>query len=151
MDYLHRVLWRNSYSEMTPEKTNTRPQENQPTSQDTTTEASLSVPYIPRLSEELRRIFKDTKAQIYRGCNTLKSLLMHQKNKILPICTWTWYINEFVLKKLAILHIVENPVSVWRIGLRNTTLQLPAPSTNIALYPQPPQSRHFTLWNHWSG
>ena len=43
----------------------------------------IIVSYIQELSEEFRRIFKDTKVQIiFKGCNTLKTLLMHPKDKI---------------------------------------------------------------------
>ena len=46
-------------------------------------EAFVSVPYIQGLSEEFRRIFKNTKVQItFKGCNTLKTLLMPLKDKI---------------------------------------------------------------------
>ena len=66
-------------------KCNARPQVDQPTIQDTTTEVFISVSYMPWLSEEFRRIFKDTKVQrIFKGCNTLKSLLMHPLDKIPP-------------------------------------------------------------------
>ena len=64
-------------------KTNTRPQVDQSTIQGTPKEVFISVPYIPGISEEFRRIFKDTKVQIiFKGCNTLKSLLMYPKDKI---------------------------------------------------------------------
>ena len=40
-------------------------------------------PYIQGLSEEFRRLFKDTEVQIiFKGCNPLKTLLMHPKEKI---------------------------------------------------------------------
>ena len=55
----------------------------QATNQETTKESFVTVPYIQGLSEEFRRIFKDTKVQIiFKGCNTLKTLLMHPKDKI---------------------------------------------------------------------
>ena len=42
--------------------------------QETTKEAFVLVPYIQGLSEEFRRIFKETKVQIiFKGCNTLKT------------------------------------------------------------------------------
>ena len=51
--------------------------------QETTEGAFVSVPYIQGLSEEFRRIFKDTKVQIiFKECYTLKALLMHPKGKI---------------------------------------------------------------------
>ena len=40
------------------------------------------MPYIQRLSEEFRIIFKNTKVQIiFKGCSTPKVLLMHPKEK----------------------------------------------------------------------
>ena len=64
-------------------KPNTRPQVDQSSIQGTPKEVFISVPYIPGISEEFRRIFKDTRGQIiFEGCNTLKSVLMHPKDKI---------------------------------------------------------------------
>ena len=78
MDYLHRVLCRNNYPYRFLKKPNARPQVDQTTIQVTTKELFISVPYIPGLSEEFRRIFKDTKVQvILKGCDTLKCLLIH--------------------------------------------------------------------------
>ena len=55
----------------------------QATNQKTTKESFVTVPYIQGLSEAFRRIFKDTKVKIlFKGCNTLKTLLMHPKVKI---------------------------------------------------------------------
>ena len=43
----------------------------------------ISVPYFPGLSESYKKIFKYTPIQVYfKGVNTLKSLLMHPKDKI---------------------------------------------------------------------
>ena len=85
IDNLYKVLHRNNYPDWFLKKPNTRPQVDQPTSQDSTKEISISVPYIPGLSEEFRKKFKDTKAQIiFKGYNTFKSLLMHPKDKITP-------------------------------------------------------------------
>ena len=55
----------------------------QATDQETTKESFVTGPYIQGLSEEFRRIFKATKFQIiFKGCNTLRTLLMHPKVKI---------------------------------------------------------------------
>ena len=52
----------------------------QATNQETTKKSFVTVPYILGLSEEFRRIFKDTKVQIIlKGCNTL---VMHPKDKV---------------------------------------------------------------------
>ena len=45
-------------SRLVPEKSNTRPQVDQPTSKDTTKEVFISVPYIPGHSKEFRRILR---------------------------------------------------------------------------------------------
>ena len=43
----------------------------------------ISVPYLPRFSESFKKIFKYTPIQIcFKGINTLKSLLMHPKDKV---------------------------------------------------------------------
>ena len=43
----------------------------------------ISVPYFPGLSESYKKIFKYTPIQVcFKGVNTLKSLLMHPKDKI---------------------------------------------------------------------
>ena len=43
----------------------------------------VSVPYFPGLSESFKKIFKYTAIQVcFKGVNTLKSLLMHPKDKV---------------------------------------------------------------------
>ena len=43
----------------------------------------VSVPYFPGLSESFKKIFKYTTIQVcFKGVNTLKSMLMHPKDKI---------------------------------------------------------------------
>ena len=43
----------------------------------------ISVPYFPGLSESYKQIFKYTAIQVcFKGVNTLKSMLMHSKDKI---------------------------------------------------------------------
>ena len=65
---------------------------NQATNQETTKESFVTVPFIQGLSEEFRRILRDTKVQIiFKGCNTLKILLMHPKDNI-P----TWLCQDVV-------------------------------------------------------
>ena len=55
----------------------------QATNQETTMESFVTDPYIQGLSKESRRIFKENKVQIiFKGCNTLKVLLMDPKDKI---------------------------------------------------------------------
>ena len=44
---------------------------------------SVSVPYFPGLSEAFKKIFKYTAVQVcFKGVNTLKSLLIHPKDKV---------------------------------------------------------------------
>ena len=83
IDYLNKVLHRNSYPDWFLKKPNHKPHIDQVTNQETTKESTVTVPYIQELSEEFRRIFKDTQVQIiFKGCNMLKTLLMHPKDKI---------------------------------------------------------------------
>ena len=43
----------------------------------------ISVPYFPGLSESFKKIFKYTPVQVcFKGVNTLKSMLMHPKDRI---------------------------------------------------------------------
>ena len=43
----------------------------------------ISVPYFPGLSESFKKIFKYTPVQVcFKGVNTLKSILMHPKDRI---------------------------------------------------------------------
>ena len=100
MDYVNKVLFRNRYPDWFLKKPNNLPQMAQATNQETTKDSSVTAPYIQRLSKEFRRIFKDTKVQIiFKGCNTLKTLLIHPKDKIpTQLCQdvvyqWT-YANE---------------------------------------------------------
>ena len=54
----------------------------QATNQDISKESFVTVPYIQGLSEEFRRIIKDTIVQIiFKRCNILKTLLMDPKDK----------------------------------------------------------------------
>ena len=83
MDYRNKVLCRNSYLHWLLKKTNNRSQGDQAPTRETTKEAFVSVPYFRGMSEEFRRINKNTKVQIiFKWCNTLKTLLMHPKDKI---------------------------------------------------------------------
>ena len=83
MDYLNKVLCRNSYPDWFLKKANNRPHMDQANHQEITKESFVTVPYIHGLSEQFRRIFKDTNVQIiFKGCNTLKTLVMYPKDKI---------------------------------------------------------------------
>ena len=83
MDYLNKVLHSNSYPDWFLNKPNKRPHMHQATNQETTKEFFVTVSYIQGLSEEFRRIFQDTKVQIFfKGCKILKTLLMHATDKI---------------------------------------------------------------------
>ena len=83
MDYLNIVLCLNSYPDWFLKKSYNNQHAEQTPSHETSKVAFVSVPYIQGLSEEFRRIFKNTEVQIiFKGCNTLKTLLMHPNNKI---------------------------------------------------------------------
>ena len=83
MDYIHRGLLKNNYSDWMikeTEKKPTTPIRNQDTGLEVKKNVFISV---PGLSEEIRRIFWHTSVQvIFKGTNTLKSILMHPKDKI---------------------------------------------------------------------
>ena len=83
VDYPNKDLHRNRYLDWFLKKTNNRSQMDQATNQETTKDSFVTVPYIQGLSKEFGRIFKDTKFQIiFKGCNRIKTLLMHPKDKI---------------------------------------------------------------------
>ena len=74
VDYLNKVLCRNSYPDGFLKNTNIRSCMDQSSTHETTKEAFLSVPYIQGLSKEFRRIFKDTEVRIiFKGYNTPNS------------------------------------------------------------------------------
>ena len=118
----NKVLHRNSYPHM-----------DQDHSQKTTKEAFVSVPYIQGLSEEFRRIFQDTKIQIiFKGCNTLKTLLMHPKDEIptqlYEDLVYQWTYPEDSCNFL----ILENQADAWKAGSKNKIPLLQVQYSNIA-------------------
>ena len=85
MDYLHMVLHMNNYPDWFLKKSNTQATSRSTHHQRNSKEVFISVPYIPGGSEEFRKILQDNKVQIiFQGCNTVKSLLMHPKEKVPP-------------------------------------------------------------------
>ena len=83
MDYLNKVLHLKSYPDWFLKKSYNNQHADQTPSQETSKEAFVLVPYIQGLSEEFRKMFKNTQVQIiFKGCNILKSLLMHPKDKM---------------------------------------------------------------------
>ena len=53
------------------------------TGQEVNKQLFISVPYFPGLSESFKKIFRYTTLQVcFKGVNTLKSMLMHLKDKI---------------------------------------------------------------------
>ena len=92
----------------------------------------ISVPYFPGLSESYKKIFKYTPIQVcFKGVNTLKSMLMHPKDKISN--------NQ---KKDLVYHgnarqmgvtppILEKHPGPLVRGSRNTVSQQPWPYLNI--------------------
>ena len=134
MDHLNKVLCRHSYPDWFPKKLNHRPHMNQATNQETTKESFVMVPYIQGISEEFRRTLKDTKVQIiFKGCNTLKPLLMYPKEtKVQHSCTKIWFTSGLVIMKTAILLTLENQTDTWKAVSRNTVPHLPVQYSNIA-------------------
>ena len=57
----------------------------------------ISAPYFPRLSESFKQLFKYTPVQAcFKGQNSIKSMLMHPKDKVDPslkkdvVCQWSY-------------------------------------------------------------
>ena len=83
IDYLNKVLCLNSYPDWFLKYPTATNMQNQTSRQEASKEAFVSAPYIQGLSEKFRRIFKNTKVQIiFKGCITVKTLLMQPKDKI---------------------------------------------------------------------
>ena len=89
MEYLHNVLRINHYPEWMLKPRAPKPKE--PELDPVTGEEIIplrkehyfSVPYYPGLSEEFKRLFKDTTVEVcFKGKDTLRSQLMHPKDKI---------------------------------------------------------------------
>ena len=91
------------------------------TNQETTKESFVTVPYIQGLSKEFRRIFKDTKVpKIFKGCNILKTMLMHPKDKIpTQLCQDVVY-QWSCANENCILLTLENQADAWEAGSKNT-------------------------------
>ena len=121
----------NSYPDWLLKKPNNRSQGDQAPTQETTKETSVSVPYFQGLSEEFRRIFKDTKVQIiFKGCNTLKILLMHPKDKI-PTQLCQEVVYQWTCPKKTAILLLENPADTRKAGSKNTISHLPELYSNI--------------------
>ena len=73
---------------------------------------------------------------IFKGYNTLKTVIMQPKDKIKHSCTSMWFISEPVLMRTATLLTLENQADTWKSGLRNTVPHLPAQYSNNA-HPKP--------------
>ena len=87
MEHLNRVLCYNNYPQWMIDKQGKSDKHNPIIHPETGVEIQkhfyISVPYFPRLSESYKKIFKYTPIQVcFKGVNTLKSLLMHPKDKI---------------------------------------------------------------------
>ena len=87
MEYLSKVLCYNNYPHWMIDKQGRSNQSGPLIHLDTSHEIKkqflISVPYFPGLSESFKKIFKYTAIQVcFKGVNTLKSLLMHYKDKI---------------------------------------------------------------------
>ena len=87
MEHLNRVLCYNNYPQWLIDKWGKSAKHNPIIHPETGVEIQkcfyISVPYFPGLSESYKKIFKYTPIQVcFKGVNTLKSLLMHPKDKI---------------------------------------------------------------------
>ena len=87
MEHLNKVLCYNNYPQWIIEK-HGRSQQSGPlihleTGNEIKKQFFVSVPYFPGLSEAFKKIFKYMPIQVcFKGVNTLKSLLMHPKDKV---------------------------------------------------------------------
>ena len=87
MEHLNRVLCYNNYQQWMIDKWGKCDKHNPIIHPETGVEIQkhfyISVPYFPGLSESYKKIFKYTPIQVcFKGVNTLKSLLIHPKDKI---------------------------------------------------------------------
>ena len=86
MDHLHRVLLKNNYPDWVIKESEKKPVNiiiNPDTGLEDKKNVFISVPHVLGLSKEFRRIFQHTGVQvIFKGANTLKSILMHPEDKI---------------------------------------------------------------------
>ena len=87
MEHLNRVLCYNNYLQWLINKWGKSDKQDPIIHPETGVEMKkcfyISVPYFPGLSESYKKIFKYTPIQVcFKGVNTLKSLLMHPKDKI---------------------------------------------------------------------
>ena len=90
MDHLGKVLWYNNYPKWmidqhgrnnSPEGRLIDPE----TGNEVTKFILISAPYFPGLSESFKQLFKYTPVQVcFKGQNTIKSMLMHPKDKVDP-------------------------------------------------------------------
>ena len=91
IDYLNKVLCRNSYPDWFLKKPNHRHHMDQNTNQETTKKSFVTVPHIQGLSKEFIRIFKDTKVpnNLQKMQYTLNSVNASQRqnsNTVVPRC-----------------------------------------------------------------
>ena len=87
MEHLSKVLHYNNYPQWVIDKWGISDQSGPLIQPDTGHKVKkqffVSVPYFPGLSESFKNIFKYTAIQVcFKGVNTLKSLLMHPKDKV---------------------------------------------------------------------
>ena len=99
MDHLGKVLRYNNYPKWMIEQfgKNTHPAEpliDPDTGNELKKTSFISAPYFLGLSESFKQLFKYTHIQVcFKGQNTIKSMLMHPKDKINPSCK-SLYIGE---------------------------------------------------------
>ena len=90
MDHLGKVLWYNNYPKwMIDQHGRNNSPEGRLIDLETVNEVKksifISAPYFPDLSESFKQLFKYTPIQVcFKGQNTIKSMLMHPKDKVDP-------------------------------------------------------------------
>ena len=88
MDHLGKVLWNNNYPKwMIDQHGRNNSPEGKLIDAETGNEVKksifISAPYFPGLSESFKQLFKYTSVQVcFKGQNTIKSMLMHPKDKV---------------------------------------------------------------------
>ena len=103
MDNLHQVLLKNNYAEKKPPSPFINPE----ISLEVKKNILISVPYVPGLSEEFRRMFcSDNVCIILKSTSTLESILMQPKYKI-PLTPLTEYSLQMVLSSRKLQSVLQ--------------------------------------------
>ena len=132
MEHLNRVLHYNNYPQWLINKQGKSDKQDPINHSETGVEIQkcfyISVPYFPGLSESYKKIFKYTPIQICsKGVNTLKSLLMHPKDKI-STNQKKDIVYHWNARQMGATHpTLGKPPGLLVKGSRNTPSQQPQP------------------------